>query len=384
MNNEISTVVFVQMAGSKTSSGTGGGLAFQEMLAKSLMERGVKVYAITNPSDLFGFQFLGGNRLVARFFRTSFGALSMLFFDRGKMKGEIRSFISYFPKDALFVIVDPFPADILAAKVIKKSGGMVIVTMHHITPSPLFHPIRRGPFRSLVAWLFSLNALLFLKLAQIPFFLDNKRIAFELGWKFDKNLMEMPLALSAYSRKKAIGGKKYACFVGRLAKNKGVMDLIKAWNIVNKQIPDALLYIIGKDLGNGKFQKLIRKYSLQNSIIITDFLEEQAKQNMINDCSLLIFPSYEEGWGLAVMEAIDMGLLPIIYDLPAYDYICSNENKVKISDVRDMASKVAYYFIHEDERLILVEKLQECISSYTINRVTDVWLKQVNNYFFES
>lgn len=383
MINRVSTVVFVQMAGSKTSKGTGGGLIFQEALASSLIERGLNVYAITNPSDTYGFQFLEKNRLVARYTASSTGSVGLLFFDSRKLKAELRSAISDLPNDAIFVTIDPFPADILAAKVLKRSGRRAVVTMYHITPSPMFHPFRRGPFRSIIAWLISLNALLFVKLYQVPLFLDNRRIASEMGWQFSRNLLEMPLALPSYSMNKVKGGKKYACFLGRLAKNKGILDLIRAWRMVRSQVPDALLYIMGRDFGNGRYQKLIRRYRLQDSVVITDFLDEKAKEEIMDECSLFIFPSYEEGWGLAVMEAIDMGLLPIVYDLPAYDYMCSSENKVRVSDVRSLASKVAYYFTHDEERSELVKKLQGCISGFTINRVTDVWLDQVNNYFFE-
>lgn len=176
----VSTVVFIQMTGAKTDSGTGGGLVFQEMLAKSLIAIGIKVYAITNPSDLYGFQFLGRNRLIARFSKSSSRAIGLFLFDRKKLKAELSSFASIFPKDALFVTVDPFPKDIFAAKVLRRCGRKVIITMYHITPSPLFHPIRRGSLRSLIAWLISLNALLFIKTANIPFLLCFRKIMVDL------------------------------------------------------------------------------------------------------------------------------------------------------------------------------------------------------------
>lgn len=383
MEKSESTVVFIQITGSKTDNGTGGGLVFQEMLAKTLIGRGIKVYAITNPFDLYGFQFLGQNRFVARFSRPSSTTFGLFIFERKKLKAQIRFLASNFPKKTLFVTIDPFPQDIFTAKVLRRYGKMVIITMYHITPSPLFHPIRRGPLRSLIAWLISLNALVFIKMANIPFFINNNRIAHELGWKFAQNQLEMPLALPSYVRRRPKRTKQYACFVGRLAKNKGITDLIHAWELISKKVPEAVLHIIGTDLGNGKYQRMINKYKLNDSIIINGFLDSETKEKILKECAILIFPSYEEGWALAVMEAIDTGLLPIIYDLPAYDYICVDSIKVKISDISGLASKAVYYFTHMDERLALVERLQECVSSYTMDRVTDLWIKQVNNYFSE-
>ena len=61
------TIVFVQMYGGKGSTGSGGGLVFQETLAKYLTEKNFNVYAITNPSDKYGFDFLKDKRLIAHF-----------------------------------------------------------------------------------------------------------------------------------------------------------------------------------------------------------------------------------------------------------------------------------------------------------------------------
>ena len=86
MKESVSTVVFIQMTGAKTDSGTGGGLVFQEMLAKSLIERGIKVCAVTNPIDLYGFQFLDENRLVAKFSKSFSGAIGLFIDSDGMLK----------------------------------------------------------------------------------------------------------------------------------------------------------------------------------------------------------------------------------------------------------------------------------------------------------
>ena len=102
---------------------------------------------------------------------------------------------------------------------------------------------------------------------------------------------------------------------------------------------------------------------------------------LMHKCSIFTFPSYEEGWALAVMEAIDMGLLPVVYDLPAYDYICTNKIKVKISDRKKLALLTIHYLLNDNERLHLVEKLQNCILHYTEEVVINEWLDQVSKKF---
>jgi glycosyltransferase involved in cell wall biosynthesis len=223
--------------------------------------------------------------------------------------------------------------------------------------------------------------LFFIKFFNVPFFLDNKRIAKKLGWNFKDDLMEMPLSLPKYFNIKNNELSKCVCFVGRLSKSKGISDLIKSWRIVVDKVPESLLYIIGTDNGNGMYQKMIHKYKLQDSIIITGFLSYEEKMEIMHKCSIFTFPSYEEGWALAVMEAIDMGLLPVVYDLPAYDYICTNKIKVKISDRRKLALLTIHYLLNDNERLHLVEKLQNCILHYTEEVVINEWLDQVSKKF---
>ncbi|MHB8560212.1 MAG: glycosyltransferase family 4 protein [Thermoplasmataceae archaeon] len=376
------SIVFLQITGGKSSTGTGGGLVFQELLARMLLQRGWSVYAITNSSDLYGFSFLGEKRFSVNSGSDKSGIYGFFMFNRKKLASQLSEFVSKIPLEAIYVTVDPFPKDIFAARFLLYTfRKKVIVTMHHITPSPLFHPIRRGVIRSVVAWLISVNALLFVKLNLVPVFLDNQRIAKRTGWHLEGLLMEIPLSLGKYVLIKPTDLKNVACFVGRLAASKGVADLISAWKIVVGKLPDAKLILIGRDYGNGKYQKLIRKLSLGSNIVIMGYVQENEKRKLLESASLFTFPSYEEGWALSVMEAVNLGLLPILYDLPAYDYLCSREIKVRPGDIQSFADVVLYYFEHRDESRSLVDQLQNCIGKFTDEYVLSKWVDQISEHY---
>lgn len=378
----VKSIVFIQMTGGRTKTGSGGGLVFQELLARNMLKKSYSVYAITNSSDLYGFLFLGDHRFSVNANNPKGGVLDMLLFNRKKLKTELSSLVNRIPEDSVYVTVDPFPADIFAARFLKNNlQKKTVVTMHHITPSLLFHPIRRGIARSLVAWLISINALLFVKFHKVPIFLDNKRIAASTGWKFSDNLMEMPLSLEKYSFTRPNNRGMNVCYVGRLSKNKGISDLIAIWKLVVQKLPNAKLILIGTDLGKGRFQKAIKKYHLESSIFIKHYLDDDAKRDILTTSSIFTFPSYEEGWSLAVMEAIDQGALPIVYDLPAYDYICNNEIKIRVGDIKEFANKVIYFLTHPKERNSTVAEIQKYISKFTPEYVTSLWVSQILNVF---
>ena len=96
---------------------------------------------------------------------------------------------------------------------------------------------------------------------------------------------------------------------------------------------------------------------------------------------LFVFPSYEEGWSLAVMEAINFGLLPILYDIPAYDYVCDDKIKVKPGNVKEFSKKIIYYFNNPEETIKTISKLQECNKKYTLEYVTQTFLNQIKDRF---
>ena len=377
-------VVFLQMTGGKTSTGTGGGLVFQELLAKMLVLNGWSVYAITNHSDLHGFSFLGKNRFSVGSKNDGSGLYGVFLFNRKKLSSELSALASKLPQDAIYITVDPFPKDIFTARFLQSTlKRKVIVTMYHITPSPLFHPIRRGFLRTIVAWLISVNALLYVKMKRVPIFLDNAKIAKSAGWQLDGLLMEMPLSLERYEFINPSNRKDIACFMGRLAKNKGVSDLLMVWKQVVRKLPDAELILIGRDYGKGRYQKLIRKYELESNVILTGYIQGDEKRRLLESASLFTFPSYEEGWSLSVMEAVNLGLLPILYDIPAYDYLCSKRIKIRPGDIKSFADVVLYYFEHRDESRSLIDQLQNCIGKFTDEYVLSKWVDQISEHYLD-
>ena len=376
------TFVFIQVTGWQSSTAVGGGPIFQESIAKWLVKKGFLVFAISNPSDITSFSFLHERKLVAKYKNGDSNVLSWFFFSRSLLKSELIKISQGIPKNAVYIITDPFPPDIMAAIYLKRTMGInPVVTMHHITPSPFFHIFRRGIVRTFGAWIINIFALATVKIFNIPVFLDNAKIASSSGWNLKGLLMEMPSSIDQFMTVKSCSGKHDACFVGRLRSNKGISDLIHCWKLVTKSIQDAHLTLIGSDTSGGKYQKMIDRLGLSSKIEITGYLSHTEKEKRMNQCTIFPFPSYEEGWSLAVMEAIDRGLLPILYDIPAYDYVCSDEIKIKAGKITAFSTKIIFYFINSEERQKLVRKLQECNTKYSEEYVFKLWLRQIKDRF---
>lgn len=101
-------------------------------------------------------------------------------------------------------------------------------------------------------------------------------------------------------------------FVGTLVEKKGIINLLKAWNmfISEYHINDAKLTIIGKD--PSKILPEIKNKYFGSSI---EYLGTVTKDELIklyqqHDCA--VFPSFSEAFALAPMEAMSIGI-PVIY-----------------------------------------------------------------------
>lgn len=137
-----------------------------------------------------------------------------------------------------------------------------------------------------------------------------------------------------------------ALFVGQFRQSKGIFDLIKIWPLVLVNYPKASLTIIGQDVfkNQEKLQKLVNKNHLRSRIKLLGFVSEKKKYALMKSCRLLVLPSYEEGFGMVVLEAMVCGKTTIAYDLPVFkEHFSRQVVTVPLGDTTAFANKVAEF-----------------------------------------
>ena len=103
--------------------------------------------------------------------------------------------------------------------------------------------------------------------------------------------------------------------------NKGLYDIIPIWECVNKLRPGTSLALMGGMGGEAAVIKEIGEKGLPIRVIRPEgggFLPADEYYAKMKEAKILFAPSHEEGWGIAVCEAMAAGLPVIAYDLPAY------------------------------------------------------------------
>lgn len=179
----------------------------------------------------------------------------------------------------------------------------------------------------------------------------------------------IPLTINYFPKNKSKMEKNNIIAVGRLEKEKGFIDLIEVMSKVVKKNKNLKLTIIGDGSQRKIIENKIKELKLENNIKITGFISQEEIKKYYNKASLLINSSYEESFGLVLLEAASYGIPSLTFSsaLGAVEII--GENFGKIIDNRDL------------------NKMSEAIVDYTLGNLTfnyDEIRNHAKNYYTET
>jgi glycosyltransferase involved in cell wall biosynthesis len=140
------------------------------------------------------------------------------------------------------------------------------------------------------------------------------------------------------------GPRSGAVFVGRLHPTKGVDDLIYAWRRVVDAMPAEVLTLIGASddaTFEARLDALVVELGLEANVRKLGRVEDEAKVAALFEARAFVFASKEEGWGIAVAEAMRAGLPCATYALPVFDEVFPKGRVVApIGDVAGLARNI--------------------------------------------
>ena len=130
----------------------------------------------------------------------------------------------------IILSASPYPADLfLSIRLAKKYNKKIMCYFHHIVPGLLSHPIRRGLLRTLLNIIYFKFALFIVKNNHIAIFLDHPKTLKNSKIKVyeDLDAIDTKLLNKRLNKSKNIIKVYDLCFIGRVTKPKGIIDLIK-------------------------------------------------------------------------------------------------------------------------------------------------------------
>lgn len=150
----------------------------------------------------------------------------------------------------------------------------------------------------------------------------------------------------------------FLLFVGASERRKNLLNLIKAHKTIHNHHKEIFLVIAGREGEEHRRLKAeIRRQSLEPWIKMLGYVPDSDLKNLYRLASLLVFPSFCEGFGLPVLEAMASGL-PVVSS--------------QISAVEEVAQDAALYFDPQDPeemaKKILLALEDENLSQKNVER----------------
>jgi glycosyltransferase involved in cell wall biosynthesis len=110
--------------------------------------------------------------------------------------------------------------------------------------------------------------------------------------------------------------KQLIVFLGRLAPQKGLDLLVKAFSIVASRHPNARLILAGPDEGNHsrRVTSWLSDLGLVDRTTFLGMISDSTKLALLVDTDVWVLPSYAENFGTAAVEAMACGLPIVITD----------------------------------------------------------------------
>jgi glycosyltransferase involved in cell wall biosynthesis len=175
--------------------------------------------------------------------------------------------------------------------------------------------------------------------------------------------------VASYSTAEPAALPPRAVFLARMAHVKGVRDAIEAWARVVRRVPGARLVMVGSGPELQPAQALAERLGVS---------AEEEKRAILSDSRLLLAPSREEGWGIAVAEGLASGVPVVGYRLPVLDelfgssYVCT-----PVGDVEALAAHAVEVLMDDALATRLSRGGRETVSRFDVERVADHELEEI-------
>lgn len=163
----------------------------------------------------------------------------------------------------------------------------------------------------------------------------------------------------------------------RLVEEKEIHTLIDAFFLLKKEIKEkAKLLIIGEGPCLKSLKDKVKKYSLDNKII---FLGRKFNvEEYLSKSDIYIQPSKVEGFGLALLEAMAIGLPVIVSNIEAFRKLISLKNYIgffEVSNSKELSKKMEI-LVEKDKKEI--QKLSKEIRILAENYSIENTVKKIN------
>jgi glycosyltransferase involved in cell wall biosynthesis len=168
--------------------------------------------------------------------------------------------------------------------------------------------------------------------------------------------------------------QKLLLYVGRIAKEKNLEFLIKAFNLILKKKPNAYLMLVGRSSKKRYLIDLIKKFNLETRVFLVG--QSNAVQNYYAAADVFVFSSLSETQGLVLVETMAAGTPVVAIDSPGVRDVLNQKNGFMVKNsIKDFSEKVVKLLDDEKLRERMSKNAVKTASDYSIEKMSKRMLK---------
>ncbi|MCY7423143.1 MAG: glycosyltransferase family 4 protein [Chitinophagaceae bacterium] len=172
-------------------------------------------------------------------------------------------------------------------------------------------------------------------------------------------------------------GCEYFIFVGGIHPRKNLLNLLKAFSLFKKRQRSNMKLLIAGRLA-WDYEQVVEKmetYKYRQDVKLLGYLEEAALAKLVAGSYALVFPSYFEGFGVPILEAMQCNV-PVITSGTSSMPEIGEEAALYAdpTDPADIADQMKRIFTNENLRSQLIEKGKVVAPKYSWLRTSErIW-----------
>ena len=178
-------------------------------------------------------------------------------------------------------------------------------------------------------------------------------------------------------KNKYTDGKEYFIYAGSIHPRKNLITLLKAFSVFKKRQQTNMKLVLAGRLAwqYESFEKDLKSYKYRNDVVLTGYVEEAVLAEIIGAAYGLVYPSFFEGFGVPVLEAMRCDVPVITSADSAMQEIAKDaELYADANSHTDIANKMMLLYKDENLRKELILKGRQIVKQYSWDKTaTLLW-----------
>jgi len=154
--------------------------------------------------------------------------------------------------------------------------------------------------------------------------------------------------------------KKFILYIGTLQPRKNLPALIEAYSALPEDTRAEVKLVLAGGKGHNydsRIERSIAKYSLEKDVFLPGFIDEEDKPAIFKSSYIFCNPSFYEGFGITILEAMTLGIPVLASMIPPHQEVAENSAlSFNPEDTAGLAKSLAAIVTDENLRKELARK----------------------------